>query len=46
VIVTLAERLMALLARRDPLAERAKLSPMGMLMAAVSGLLGTWERAA
>ncbi len=46
VIVTLAERLMALLARRDPLAERVKLGRMDMLLAAVSGLLGAWERAA
>jgi len=46
VIVALAERLVALLARRDPLAERVKLGPMGMIVAALSGLLGGMERAA
>ncbi len=46
VIVALAEKLVALLARRDPLAERVKLGPVGMAMAAVSGLLGVQARAA
>ena len=45
VIVSLAERLVALLARRDPLTERVKLGKMGMLMAALSGLLGVTEHA-
>ncbi|HEY1722081.1 MAG TPA: squalene synthase HpnC [Magnetospirillaceae bacterium] len=46
VIVSLADRLVALLARRDPLAERVKLGPVGMIMAALSGLLGIQDRAA
>jgi phytoene/squalene synthetase len=48
VIVVLATRLVALLARRDPLAERVKLGPMGMIMAALEGLfgIGGLERAA
>ncbi len=46
VIVALAERLLVLLQRRDPLAERVKLGPMGMVMAALAGLFGGMERAA
>ncbi len=46
VIVALAVRLLDQLARRDPLAERVKLGPMGIAMAALSGLTGAVKRAA
>lgn len=46
VIVALAERLLNELARRDPLAERVKLGPLGIAAAAVAGLFGGMERAA
>jgi phytoene/squalene synthetase len=39
VIVALAERLLARLARQDPLARRVKLGPLGMSWAALTGLL-------
>ena len=42
VIVAVADKLTARLARRDPLAERVELGPIGFSGAAVSGLLKLW----
>lgn len=46
IIVALADRLLNELARRDPLAERVKLGPLGVAAAAIAGLFGGMERAA
>jgi farnesyl-diphosphate farnesyltransferase len=46
VIVALAERLLTLLARRDPLAERVKLGVYGMAAATLAGLIHGARRAA
>ncbi len=42
IIVSVAEKLTRSLARRDPLAERVVLGPLGFTGAALSGLLGLW----
>ncbi len=42
IIVSVAEKLTRRLARRDPLAERVVLGPLGFTGAALSGLLGLW----
>jgi farnesyl-diphosphate farnesyltransferase len=46
VIVALASRLLGQLARRDPLAERVKLGPLQIAVAALTGLVAGMERAA
>ena len=46
VIVALADRLVGLLARRDPLAERVKLGRWGVAKAAFAGLFAGLDRAA